>query len=1094
MLDWLKNIFGGSKESYGKTLIPGTDGCPQTLNAAGDVGFNASIYGNNNDLKQEYNFYGQEFRFPESVLKAILGSIGTDIANIQFDSESYLNNELPEPHALRSNLISRLKSSLASTHIMHLYGPVFCGKSVLASLLAISCDGRELFRLDSSDIPDTLLCEKVKGIARDDRDKVLVLDDFRTDRASTNKTLAYLKTICSEHIYIIIVSQASFSPFDAGSGITEEKCQPLTLEETKEMIPPEHSNKWGNHIHLFCGGQPMLVRLACRMMASRDWTLTKEDLYKLLSIRKDTDVKERVRSAMDIAITDDDDRRLIHRLMLFSTGFSRTDCRMIADIDPKISSPLSRLDRLSHSWMEEAKDGRQQVLDIIRNTIDADLGAQEHHDCCIAIVKAILERKSISEVDTVSIITMLSNCEEYSELAHMYTLFMYKLWNTGNDKVFKNSILPIIWVDVPLPEKMAPEDKILCRAIRLFNGGDIRNAPQSVADDLYGLLTVSILHNEVFLLACMELELYLIANNDFKRLNDINRIIRNIDLGSLDRNVISAIPENHWDELLILGLFNIKTPYQLLDWMAIYKDNGCPKTEYFIATLFDTFRTFSESLSEEAQFDAYQHIYSVAINEGKGFEDFASIATYYHIALLGGIDRIEEALSLADSRKELKECPSGKLLINGAIATWMPIDSDIETKCKFYEDALDSEAVRYLPIIALKYACFYADIIGDTNPERGLKAIQGVTRMPSITDSMSHIDRLAMHLSESYAAFRADDITTTIDRLTEAFRELISEKRNDDFKTWSINVSVLTHYLYAKLIIHQEDQTKAKPSYTSIFFTNKDWLKEYIPSRILSNLVIILRLMDYAGVENQSILEFARNLPSIGQEFGPATGITIFLNGIMPVIIEAGDWGLCEYIVTHFISDIEHGIFEERTESVKNLVLGFFVVATLQDAADAIRGKIRETPCSNMLLDMMKGHEFIADFVTELNKLNNSNDVNLQGSVSTAQIAHALKNFENLKSAEIIVLAYLLYQAIDTIGEWNSGSWILNKNIRSIMEYHVSQHKNDFRNSPTDLQYRFSKIPKDCEPKEYVRNLMRGFDFHIGGKTYTPEINSLLEY
>lgn len=261
----------------------------------------------------------------------------------------------------------------------------------------------------------------------------------------------------------------------------------LTEDEIKELIEtyvprPDFSKFIWAHSY----GHPVLARALCTYLTNCGWVVDTEVFGKMLNYSFDHQLSRSLADLMQRMIPDVDTRNLLNRLMLVKTTFTEDDVKALASLTPQIAEPRSRLLALTPGWVTE-ENGLYKVTPLYDKAWTPDMDDECYRACNWLLASRILNKKgSLNEVDVLHYILYSQNAGRYDESGLMY---MRALGKIKKEDLPKLTILPSVWVDVPLPVQMTENVRIAIRVLQLTTLKDLSSGKRGfILNDLCGMV------------------------------------------------------------------------------------------------------------------------------------------------------------------------------------------------------------------------------------------------------------------------------------------------------------------------------------------------------------------------------------------------------------------------------------------------------------------------------------------------------------------------------------------------------------------------------------------------------------------------------
>lgn len=347
--------------------------------------------------------------------------------------------------AKRPELTDRCIEICNTGKVLVLYGGVKIGKRTLAELVV-------------GNLKDGFICKDVSD-------------------ANLENVIRICQQELKEGKHPVITTQA---PLDLNISLVdttqlEQLEVPLLSEdETRELINTYLPRAdYGKFIWAHSYGHPVLVRALCAYLTSCNWMVDESAFGKMLSFSFDHQLSRSLADLMQKMIPDAENRSLLNRIMLIKSVFTEDDVIALASIEPVISEPRTRLLTLQSGWITE-KDGAYKVTPLYDKAWTPDMSKECYRACNWMLAsRVLLKTGALNELDVLHYIIYAQNADRYDEAALMYIRAIEKL---NKDDLDKLTLLPSMWVDVPLPKQMNEHLRIVIRNQQLLTFSQLSDA------------------------------------------------------------------------------------------------------------------------------------------------------------------------------------------------------------------------------------------------------------------------------------------------------------------------------------------------------------------------------------------------------------------------------------------------------------------------------------------------------------------------------------------------------------------------------------------------------------------------------------------
>lgn len=338
--------------------------------------------------------------------------------------------------AKRETLVRHCVQQCKEGKVLVLYGGVKIGKRTLAELVLSSVN--EGFVL--ADVPSTYLNDVIRACYQD-------LQDGRNPVITTDAPI-------DENMTLVDMSR-----------VAQVEVPLLTEEDTKELIETYSPQQdFCKFIWAHSYGHPVLARALCTYLSSCGWVIDEKVFGKMLNYSFDRQLSRSLAELMQRMIPDSDTRSLLNRLMLVKTVFTEDDVKALAAVSPQIAEPRTKLLTLTPGWVTE-EGGMFKVTPLYDKAWTPDMDGVCYRACNWLLASRIMNKaEPLNELDVLHYILYAQNAERYDEAGLMYMRALEKI---RKEDLPKLTILPSMWVDVPLPVQMTENLRIAIRVQQL---------------------------------------------------------------------------------------------------------------------------------------------------------------------------------------------------------------------------------------------------------------------------------------------------------------------------------------------------------------------------------------------------------------------------------------------------------------------------------------------------------------------------------------------------------------------------------------------------------------------------------------------------
>jgi len=141
------------------------------------------------------------------------------------------------------------------------------------------------------------------------------------------------------------------------ASIGEAAAPRLAREEVEELLtayacPLGLVKGFANMVEGMTRGLPLLAVAAARYCQDQGWMVTEENFAAMFGGEFAKGIKRDAKKMVELTVSDVAGRELLYRLTLAIGGFSRERVERVAKVDPRISLPGEKIDRLMGLWIQ----------------------------------------------------------------------------------------------------------------------------------------------------------------------------------------------------------------------------------------------------------------------------------------------------------------------------------------------------------------------------------------------------------------------------------------------------------------------------------------------------------------------------------------------------------------------------------------------------------------------------------------------------------------------------------------------------------------------------------------------------------------------
>lgn len=779
----------------------------------------------------------------------------------------------------RKELTERCAEICNSGKVLVLYGGVKIGKRTLAELVIGKID-------------DGFICRNVPS---PDLENVIRLCQQE------------LKT----GIHPIITTQV---PLDLNVSLVditllEQVEVPLLNEnETKELIATYQPRAdYVKFIWAHSYGHPVLVRTLCSYLSSCNWVIDESVFGKMLNYSFDHQLSRSLADLMQRMIPDAVNRSLLNRIMLFKSSFSEDDVLALASIEPAIDEPKTRFLTLQSGWITE-KNGLYKVTPLYDKAWTPDMS----HDCYKACnwmlaSRVLLKPDALNELDVLHYIIYAQNAEKYDEVALMYIRALEKIKKEDLEKL---TILPSMWVDVPLPKRINEHLRIVIRVQQLLTFTHLSDAKKKyILRDLCQIVDGS-KENEFTAIYYSMLSVLCWGEDQMQlglRYYNLSRTKRNDNRSGKDEMIEM---EEIFKESIWLLPMRLKTVDEFCSWLKTFSSKPF---EYDHK---------NAQMCEHCYLSAYQLVNFVwkdrsgvdIQNDLRKMFDEAVANNCPEMAISFLFEMMEinnKAGQYADTRQLYKqyyprfaEYPLANALLNGSMAysIYSNKESDNSEAIEYINLLLSSGNDEIIPNIQLHMRQIKAYIASETDVNEGIKLMKDVIVYVQQPEHSRTPYEYYQSIGElSYMYWRAGDKEKAAQTLSECITYVTSDVGLDSpfAKTYLCICDCLLVNFDSELSGKVLPPEQGRPYQGMFTETDAQRLDDlYSIDRIFTSCYLMYKICDYLSIYKQK-KEWAYKVLDAIKARGENKEIHFITTLMVPIFLKEEDFGAIA-----FVSDI----------------------------------------------------------------------------------------------------------------------------------------------------------------------------------------------
>ena len=1005
---------------------------------------------------------------------------------IQISSDFTSFFEIPSNCAQRQSLISDVLEMLYNNHCVWVHGNVKSGKSLFSCLAASAVNGytKVWVPFNNSNCYD-LDC--IISELNPDNKYLLLLDAVDPGDIGLFETfIQIIEQRANVNLLVIINSRKKYSDFVYRDSYSiPEFFLPLLNESDIQEMLPNDKQSLSSLILSITYGHPWLAKIAISILESRDWRLNDDSLRRLFDCPRGTSVEAIVRNLVAQTV-DRNDLRLLNRLLVISGEFSDDDCRTMADVKPEIFNSRLSLNNLCSNWI--VKDGYNYRLSpLITKSLTPDLSRNEFKDCSKAFAHHILEKKALNPSDVVHIIILLTQAEEYEEVACFYCSLLIKM----SDESLLDSpgldIIKLMWVGVPFPVDMNVEIQIEIRICQLTIMTSQRDSHLNVvADDLERLLKDYSGNNE---LKTTGYDLLLMSS---LLIGDVPKSMRLLPFSKYD-NVSTILDEKiDYCTFMIISLNSAKTVEDLSLWMTKYIEKELSPWDIFNESCAFAVLNVRDNYQKEQHVCILKTIIQEAEKYGNTF--LAMITTSYEclIDYYSALMDVEGVESIYTESSKYQYTDIGKLQLNFGLASAYLNFGKYDEALEAINKSTSVYDIRVLRRTSLWAIVEKAAIIGRNDANGAVGAIISFVSNPYFGESIDEHEKMYIWGTLAFAYWKAGNRIDSV-RMMTIVAEYLWRNREDESEY--VRAILLR---FNTLVAESWDATRKGDKSNNLEYSDynlftKDvphLLDDFEPLRFFGVACMMFQLADYYIKDNDTSIKLALHAIDMYKLYGNRKeDSAILMDGALPLLLDNGLWNEAVYIGR--MSFLNSCIFEESQKGVAlTTVLATALFFCIYRASLKLQGKAIND-------------QLILDYIDEGKQKIKSNGVleRLMKEMSSEQpsfndlpddlmrIVLSVWHYEVLKPVDILNLLLRIYQFKITLYPLHSAGVFCSSFAYGIVRWSMETQTQFYRlNYHTPAEYLSRAM--NYESYESYKKLIQAMFFSMKNP---PELDAVSE-
>ena len=739
---------------------------------------------------------------------------------------------IPDKHFSRTKLVTGIKSKLLSQGAVYLYGGYKTGKTVLSCLVAREFQDYERVRIPVG--YQNLLSIKDIVSRYDAAKKVLFVIDGLAyqDEVIIVDLCQYITRQNKSNWIFLLNGRQTFSQYVINQTGMEEVVVPsLDVSEVEELIP-QPSKILTSTIVSLSGGNPMIALLMIKMLEQKGWPNDAEALFALFGFSPDSTLKDKFRSILKQIIPNRDAVKLLNRLLLIKAPFSRETSRQLSSIEPSIALPDSCFDDLKDIAIADAGKGEFVVTSSFSKTLTPDLLQQERNNCNIWLAEQIISRKELNELDVMRVLGFLLDGHEYDRAGFFYISCLTNL----NSKASSFGLFAGIWIDLPLPDGMSNEIKILIRIQQI-----IFFCTPSESDKDYPVKDLeNIIHENTIEpnLLCFS---YQVLYYFYGAKGMVDRALHYLDAAKAipSRPELSALTlDSLW-----MTLFKVTTTDELFAWIELYQKQGYPAYDFMEEMCNKAVSNIYTACANDDAEAALKSVIAKAEEDASHLWPFIVSAEANLIFCYGSKQLNKEAVQVYSQSHYLAE-EYGKLMLNYAMGVFYYNNDDKDTAATYFKQVQEVSKIELSAINILYAYVYYAAIRSQKDTQESVAVLDKLVNHESFEKFYVESERAVLYGELAIAYWQNNEKEKSVAYIQKVYDYLWSCRDNiiDSDKVFWVKLSVMVTHYYGELNGLPKEGNFAVPVPAMFILLNDKLKDEYSDFRVLATTFYLYEL------------------------------------------------------------------------------------------------------------------------------------------------------------------------------------------------------------------------------------------------------------
>lgn len=417
-------------------------------------------------------------------------------------------------HIILRDDIDNLLQMLQSCKILNLYGARLVGKSILAQQI-INASKLEAETIDLHYKEDINAIDLIK--AYDQSQRTIVIDNlnYRYGLDYSERIIDFILETNLKSTFIITTIEPlnDLTKGTSTRGILTFQVKNFTLGEMERIafsynMPNDFALKklvYNGYCH------PLVANACCKLCEGDAWKGSKV-LKDLLFRVQYFDLPRKLSVFVNRFIPDEQTKHLMARITLLRLEtINETTIVALANVLPSISGYKEKINTLIPDWLQQDNDVFH-VSNLLKYW-QYGLLEEEKKSCYIATAKSILSKRILTPIELSEIIICLVNGGKYDDAGYIYSSGLEKIKELGSN-VKEKPLFASFWIDLPLPEEMGNDVKIIVRISQLTSSLTDEKNKKYIVKDLLNIAAIETVSNKLKAFTYRLIAFYAASIND----------------------------------------------------------------------------------------------------------------------------------------------------------------------------------------------------------------------------------------------------------------------------------------------------------------------------------------------------------------------------------------------------------------------------------------------------------------------------------------------------------------------------------------------------------------------------------------------------